>query len=60
MAYIKSKKNGFWLKCDFLGCEEQGFFFGNKDAHRRGWRVDMVKKKHYCPDCMKEIQRQKI
>lgn len=60
MTYIKSKKKGFWLKCDFIGCEEQGFFFDNPTPYYRGWRADSEKKKHYCPDCVKTIQASKI
>jgi len=60
MAYIKSKKKGFWLRCDFSSCVATSFFFSNKDAYRRGWRVSGETKKHLCPECVKFIQAGQI
>jgi len=62
MAYIKSKKKGFWLKCDFSSCVATKFFFSNKDAYSAGWRMwsNGGKKKHLCPECVKFIQAGQI
>lgn len=56
MTYIKSKKKGFWLKCDFTGCEEQSFFFNNPEPYYRGWRRSETKGKHLCPKCVEHIK----
>lgn len=60
MTYIKSKKKGFWLVCNFPGCKEQGFFFDNPTPYYRGWRMNAEKKEHYCPECVKKTKALKF
>lgn len=60
MTFTKSKRSGFWLKCDFSSCLNVKFFFSNKDAFNAGWRMDGEKKKHLCPECVKFIQAGQI
>ena len=55
MTYIKSKKKGFWLVCDFIGCKEKGFFFDVFTPYNLGWRMNKDTKKNVCPDCFKTI-----